>query len=115
VFDELGAINPKVRFATLASFVWLQETGIPSEAKFKSPLLGVHEGTAYFLLYNGILGDKRPEGGNVLTGSVLDRLKKLLKEPHPMVVYGESCRMGAQRVSQEGVTFKHLPYDVRAR
>ena len=24
----------------------------------KSPLLGVHNGTAYYLLYNGILGDK---------------------------------------------------------
>ena len=63
VFDQLGAINPKVRFATLASFIWLQETGVPSEGEFKSPLLGIHDNTAYYLLYNGILGDKRPNGG----------------------------------------------------
>ena len=33
----------------------------------KSPLLGIHDGTAYYLLYNGILGDKSVSGGNVLT------------------------------------------------
>jgi adenine-specific DNA-methyltransferase len=115
VFDELGAINPKVRFATLAAFIWLQETSVPSDAPFVSPLLGIHAGTAFFLLYNGILGDKRPDGGNVLTGAVLKGLKGLLKEGIPMVVYGESCRLGAQRLAEEGVTFKHLPYDVRAR
>jgi adenine-specific DNA-methyltransferase len=115
VFDELGAINPNVRFATLASFVWLQETGVPSEGTFRSPLLGVHEGKAYCLLYNGILGDKRPNGGNVLTGPVLQKLRKLAEEEHPMVVYGESCRVGAERLRAEGLTFKHIPYDVRAR
>lgn len=115
VFDELGAINPKVRFSALASFVWLQETGVPSDGKFKSPLLGIHEGKAYCLLYNGILGDKRPNGGNVLTGSVLQKLRKLLKEDRPMVVYGESCRLGTERLREEDLTFKHIPYDVRAR
>jgi adenine-specific DNA-methyltransferase len=115
VFDQLGAINPKVRFTTLASFVWLQETGVPSDGTFKSPFLGVHDGKAYCLLYNGILGDKRPNGGNVLTGPVLQKLRKLLKEARPMVVYGESCRLGAERLRAEGLTFKHIPYDVRAR
>ena len=115
VFDEVGAINPEVRFSTLASFVWLQETGVPSDGKFRSPLLGVHEGKAYCLLYNGILGDKRPNGGNVLTGSVLQKLRKLFKEDRPMVVYGESCRLGAERLREESLTFKHIPYDVRAR
>lgn len=115
VFDELGAINSKVRFATLAAFIWLQETGVPSEAEFKSPLLGVHDSTAYYLLYNGILGDKRPNGGNVLTGPVLHRLRKLLKEHREMVVYGESCRLGTERLREAGLTFKHIPYDVRAR
>ena len=115
IFDELGAINTGVRFPALASFIWLQETETPVDEKFKSPLLGIHHAKAIFLLYNGILGDKRPDGGNVLTGSVLKGLKRLLKEEIPMVVYGEGCRLGTQRLAEEGVTFKHLPYDVRAR
>lgn len=115
VFDEQGAINPKVRFATLAAFIWLQETGVPSEGKLASPLLGVHEGKAYCLLYNGVLGDKRPNGGNVLTGAVLEKLRKLAERECPMVVYGEACRVGAERLREAGVTFKHIPYDVKAR
>lgn len=115
VFDEFGAINPKVGFATLASFIWLQETGVPSEGEFKSPLLGIHDNTAYYLLYNGILGDKRPNGGNVLTGPMLHRLRKLLKQDRAMVVYGESCSLGVARLREAGLTFKHIPYDIRAR
>lgn len=115
VFDEHGAINPKVRFATLASFIWHQETGLPASQGILSPLLGVHGGTAYYLLYNGILGDKRPEGGNVLTGAVLDAINKLNAHEGPRIVYGESCRLGEARLREAQVTFRHIPYDVRAR
>ena len=115
VFDERGAINSKVHFATLASFIWSQETGLPSDAKFKSPLLGVHNGTAYYLLFNGILGDKRPDGGNVLTGAVLRTIEKRFPHNGPRVIYGESCRLGATRLEAAGVTFKHIPYDVKAK
>ncbi len=60
----------------LASFIWIEETGVPSDGAFKSPLLGVHNSTAYYLLFNGILGDKRPDGGNVLTAPVLQTLER---------------------------------------
>ncbi len=115
VFDEEGAINPKVHFATLANFIWLQETQTAAAKRFKSPLLGVHNGTACYLLYNGILGDKRPDGGNVLTGAVLAMLAQ--KHPHdgPKVIYGEGRRLGDARLAAAGVTFKHIPYDVKAR
>lgn len=75
--------------------------------------------TAYYLLFNGILGDKRPAGGNVLTHAVLQSLLQLhAATPHPdapLVVYGEACRLGAARLAQANVVFKHLPYDVKAR
>ena len=76
-------------------------------------------GTAYYLLFNGILGDKRPASGNVLTREVLAALLALhatTPEPTaPLLVYGEACRLGAERLKQANVTFKHIPYDVRAR
>jgi adenine-specific DNA-methyltransferase len=69
-------------------------------------------------LFNGILGDKRPASGNVLTLAVLDALLALhatTAEPSaPLLVYGEACRLGAERLKQTNVTFKHIPYDVRA-
>lgn len=115
VFDEAGAINSKVRFATLAGFIWLQETGLAASQRFKSPLLGVHDGTAYYLLFNGILGDKRPDGGNVLTGAVLRTIAKKYPHKGSKVIYGESCRLGDVRLEAADITFKHIPYDVNAR
>ena len=144
VFDEAGRIHPAVRFATLAAFVWQQETGTafdPQASLPGTPYLGTHyifdsclrisdEGQeaislikrpllACYLLFNGILGDKRPASGNVLTLAVLDALLALhatTAEPNaPLLVYGEACRLGEERLKQARVTFKHIPYDVRAR
>lgn len=174
IFDADGCIHPEVRFATLAAFVWQQETGTafdPAHATPGTPHLGTHSvfdsyerlpderqvpispktppptplaqgelglqapgalpspepaptpvlrsRTAYYLLFNGILGDKRPASGNVLTSAVLDALLQLhARTPHPeapLVVYGEACRLGEARLALARVTFKHIPYDVKAR
>ena len=187
IFDADGCIHPEVRFATLAAFVWQQETGTafdPAHATPGTPHLGTHSvfdsyerlpdgrqepispeempptrqapsipspqgelglqaagpaapgvaappepvpapapvlrsRTAYYLLFNGILGDKRPASGNVLTSAVLDALLQLhARTPHPeapLVVYGEACRLGEARLGLARVTFKHIPYDVKAR
>jgi adenine-specific DNA-methyltransferase len=111
VFDSYGYINPEVRFDALAAHIWFAETRSPKPPAEKSPLLGLHNGVAYYLLYNGILGDRRPQGGNVLTSRVLELLP-----PHdgPKVIYGETTRLGPERLKQQQITFKQIPYDVRA-
>jgi hypothetical protein len=112
IFDENGQIHPEVRFADLAAHVFFTETGepIPKRASGKTPLIGVCKGTAYYLLFNGVLGDKRPDGGNVLTARILDELP-----PHdgPKVVLGEGCRLGHARLARERITFKQVPYEIR--
>lgn len=110
VFDEYGSLNPAIRFAALAAHIWYLECRQPMAAAADSPLLGVHNDTAYYLLYNGILGDRRPDGGNVLTSKVLTDLPDTHAKRR--VVYGESCRLGSSRLQQEGVVFKQIPYDV---
>ena len=102
----------EVQFADLAAHVYFTETGEPQPQRStgESSLLGVHRGTAIYLLYNGILGDKRPQGGNVLTREVLTKLP-----PHngPKVIYGTGCRLGVERLRRENVTFRQIPYAVR--
>ena len=112
VFDEDGHVSPSIRFAPLAAHLWFVSTGIPYKGRATSPFLGAHEGVGYFLLYNGILGDRRPEGGNVLTGKVLDSLA-----PHDgaKVIFGEGCRLSAERLQAEGITFRQIPYEIKAR
>lgn len=115
VFDADGGIHPAVRFAPLAAYLWHFETGEPARQAFDSPLLGVHDGTAYYLLYNGILGDRRPAGGNVLTAQVLAHLDALFPHAGPRVVYGETTRLGEARLREAGIVFKQIPYDIKAR
>jgi adenine-specific DNA-methyltransferase len=116
VFDADGSIADGIRFPTLAAHIWFSETNTPYTGDASSPLLGVHEGTAYALLYNGILGDKSVNGGNVLTSALLERLRAEAGGWRgPMVIYGEASRLGAARLKDERITFKQTPYDVRAR
>ena len=115
-FDADGHISQSVRFPTLAAYLWHLETGTPGTQAFDMPLLGVEGGTAYVLLYNGILGDRRPDGGNVLTSAVLAHLRTLAPEfSGPLVVYGEATRLGPSRLVSENITFKQIPYDIRMR
>ncbi|MDA8256003.1 MAG: site-specific DNA-methyltransferase [Betaproteobacteria bacterium] len=115
VFDAKGGINPAVCFASLAAYLWHFETGQPAAHAFDSPCLGTHEGTAYYLLYNGILGDRRPAGGNVLTSNVLAHLDALFPDTGPRVIYGETTRLGEARLREAGIVFKQIPYDIKAR
>jgi len=111
-FDADGRINKAIKFPHLAAHIWFAETKSSLQKPANSPLLGVHNDIAYYLLYNGILGDKRPHGGNVLTSKILDSLP-----PHKgqRVIYGESSRIGAAHLARENIVFKQTPYDVKAR
>jgi len=110
LFDAEGQIRRDVSFAQLAEFVWFAETGTglspAKRGRADSPLLGVHEGRAIYLLYNGILKDRSVAGGNVLTGPVFDVLPKF---SGPKVIYAAANRMGG-RAAREGITFKQTPY-----
>ncbi|WP_251358074.1 site-specific DNA-methyltransferase [Kangiella sp. TOML190] len=121
VFDEEGLINANIKFAPLAAHIWFAETGKPmtNPANPKSPLLGFEGEKTYFLLYNGVLGDKKPQNGNVLTRAILKQLLDTLKHEAPdfngeWVVYGESCRIGQAKLEQHNITFKQTPYDIKA-
>ena len=112
IFDEDGNINPKISFVHLAAHIWFTETHTPLLKPRRNPKLGVHNDAALYLLYNGVLRDRRPESGNVLTRAVLDAL-----DPHhgPRTIYGESSRLAPATLKRLNITFKQTPYDVRAR
>ena len=121
LFDANGEIDADVRFADLAAFIWMRETGAalePAAATRGLPLIGTHaaepglEATAFYLLFNGILGDRRPASGNVLTSAVLAALNASCGHAGPKVVYGEACRLGDARLAAERITFRQLPHAV---
>jgi len=120
VFDENGGICLDVRFPVLAAHVWFSETGYAWNGNTRSAFLGLHDGRAYALLYNGVLGDKRPNGGNVLTRATLSLLREEIARAHPdfdgpMTVYGEQSLLWDTTLARERVTFKQTPYEIKAR
>src|SRR3546814_16985404 len=76
-------------------------------------------------IYNGILGEKRPDGGNVLTRATLALLRAAIARKHPrfaretpgypLTVYGEQSRLTPATLARERVEFKQTPYHVKAR
>ena len=112
LFDSSGQIAETVSFIDLARFVFLKETGLPlpDEISGKSPLIGIHNGIAVYLLYNGVLDDKTAHGGNALTRAVLDILPL---HSGPKIIYGTSCRVGESRMMQEQITFRQIPYALK--
>ena len=118
VFDANGHITPTVRFNALAAYVWLLETKTaiaiqPSRAT--TPFIGEHEGAAYYLLYNGILGDRRPNGGNVLTSQVLAYLNTVHSHAGRKVIFGEASRIGEAKLHALNINFKQIPYELHER
>jgi site-specific DNA-methyltransferase (adenine-specific)/adenine-specific DNA-methyltransferase len=114
LFDEHGSIRDQVSFADLAAHVYFSETGepIPKRAG-KSPLLGVHQGRAIYLLFNGVLGDKRPAGGNVLTHAIAQSLPAHPEGKGDRVVFGEACRLSPASLKQYGITFRQVPFELK--
>ena len=112
LFDENGQIKPTVRFADLARHVYFTETGepLPRERVLKSPLLGECRGVGIYLLFNGILGDKSANGGNILTRAVLAQLPKFDGQK---VIYCAGCLLGKDRLQAERITIRQTPYEIK--
>ena len=116
VFDEEGHIRSDISFPVLAAHVYFSETGHPWRNNTASPFLGLHDGHAYALLYNGILGDR----GNVLTRATLAVIRKEITHEDanfagPLTIYGEQSRLTPATLAQQNIVFKQTPYDIKAR
>jgi site-specific DNA-methyltransferase (adenine-specific)/adenine-specific DNA-methyltransferase len=112
LFDETGQIRPSVRFGELARHVYFCETGepLPRGRVPNTPLLGVCRGVAVYLLFNGILGDKTANGGNVLTRKTLALLPPFAG---PKVIYCAGCLLGQDRLAADAITIRQTPYEIR--
>lgn len=119
ILDEKGQLSESIPYDVLAAHIWWQETGTAWNASTgaKGTFLGIHDGAAYALLYNGILHDRSVNGGNVLTRQTLSVIKDDLggADYNKLVVYGEACRLGDSKLVAEKIEFRQTPYDVVTR
>jgi hypothetical protein len=138
LFEAGGPIRKDVTFARLAEFVWFMETGSGLQSPLQKPareqglntdvdsyalagaqasaLLGILNGKAVFLLYNGILKDKTDTGGNVLNGRTLEYIDSLLPGfEGERIIYGARSRFDKTKLAKLGITFHQLPYDLATK
>lgn len=112
LFDKLGCIRKEVKFDELASHIYFSETGtpLPENSSFETPLIGICNNTAYYLLYNGILKDKSLSGGNVLTSKTLEHLPSYNGNK---VIFGEANKISQGKLSKDNIIFKQIPYEIK--
>jgi adenine-specific DNA-methyltransferase len=112
LFDESGKVYKGITFSKLARHVFFTETGHPLEKEHcDSALIGTYNNTAVYLLFNGILKDKKPDSGNVLTGKILALLPE---HDGPKVIYGTACRLSPVKLREANIVFKQVPYEIKA-
>ncbi len=118
VFNSEGQINERISFENLSAHIWFTETKTPfNKPTEKLTYLGTCNNVDYALLYNGILKDKRVDGGNVLTNKTLQVILADMKyKPYEkLIIYGESSRISQARLKSLNIEFKQTPYDIKAR
>ena len=115
LFDENGNIGKTVKFTDLAAHIFFSETGKPIPKRPKKALLGEDEGRAIYLLYSGVMGDKRKDGGNMLTSKTLAKLPKPSVADMRRIVFAEGTLLSPERLKREKIDFRQIPYKIRMR
>ena len=112
VFSADGRIREDVTFEELARHVFFVQTGqpVPRTTSLDSPLIGEAGGTAVYLLFNGVLKDVDPAGGNVLTRKLLSGLPS---HDGPKAIYGTACKLSKEQLQEHNILFRQIPYEVR--
>ena len=99
LFDETGLINPAVTTRQLAAYIWQKFTGKPYTAEKTLPLIGIHEGAAYYLLRDKIL--------------TREELETLPPHDGKKIIFGAACRISAENLKLRGIKFLQIPKDIR--
>jgi len=124
VFDSEKRIKNTITYENLAAHIFFTEAKKPMpKQKKKTTFLGIHDGKAYALLYNGVLGDKSVDGGNVLTHKTLNHIMNDIDaaskrnkgefEYGQLVIYGEATRLSRVSLESSNIVFKQTPYEIK--
>ena len=70
----------------------------------KDYFIGDNNGTEYYLVF-------KQGKENILNERIVAKLKKTGKKK---VVYADNCTLDSDMLNERGITFKQIPYEVRA-
>ncbi|HMN05888.1 MAG TPA: site-specific DNA-methyltransferase [Flavobacteriales bacterium] len=109
LFDEQHNLNEEVGVERIREYVWYTETRTelggkaPSKASSDTPyLLGTHDGTAYYFIYEQ----------DRLTVLDYDTLALLRTKAEHYVIYADNCILPQSFLEAHHITFKKIPRDI---
>lgn len=102
LFDENGCINKEIDIKELISYIWHSETHSEKDANPKGALIGVLNGTAYYLFYDE----------TEITKFSSKQLSVLTPDADSHVVYADKCLLSKDALRTHNIVFKKIPRDV---
>ncbi|WP_197234054.1 site-specific DNA-methyltransferase [Priestia endophytica] len=113
LFDDYGRLSPDITYEQLVHHIYYTETKepIPSIINAEQFLLGKTENMAIYFLYDK---EKVGEFNTKILDLNLETLK-IIKHKGPKVIFGSSCTLSKQRLKEEDITFKQVPYELKVR
>ncbi|MBQ7492901.1 MAG: site-specific DNA-methyltransferase [Selenomonadaceae bacterium] len=99
LFEETGALNPAVTARELAAVIWFKFTGRAYPSGETLPLIGIHEGAAYYL------------ADEPLTRKFLATLPAYDGQK---IIFAPASRLSADFLSANKIIFKQLPSEIKA-
>lgn len=105
LFNAHGLINDNISYTDLARYIFFSETKLDLKEKtMKDYFIGDNNGTEYYLVF-------KQGKENILNERIVAKLKKTGKKK---VVYADNCTLDSDMLNERGITFKQIPYEVRA-
>lgn len=104
LFESSGAINQKVSFQDLASYIYFIETHTNINPKrIKDNFIGEYNGQEFYLLF-------KEKDKNILNRVAV---LKIGKSKLPKIVYADKCLLDQNILDKYGIIFKQIPYSVK--
>lgn len=105
LFNAHGLINDDISYTDLARYIFFSETKLDLKEKaMKDYFIGDNNGAEYYLVF-------KQGKENILNEKIVSKLKKTDKKK---VVYADNCTLDSDMLNERGITFKQIPYEVRA-
>lgn len=103
LFDENGKLNTLVSDDKIREYIWYMETkGAANTRVDNSYMLGVHNNTAYYFLY---------EKDEVTTLDI-GFLAEIKEKQDAYIIYADTCTIAESNLAKWNITFKKIPRDI---
>lgn len=102
LFDENDNLNEAVELEKIREYIWFTETRSAYKSR-KGALLGLHEGTAYYFIY---------EKDDVTTLDYEALAQHVKQKAEQYIIFADNCLLPEDFMLRNNIVFKKIPRDI---